>query len=390
MAKWKATKFPGVRYRENTQRKNGVKFDRYYAIRYRLNGRQKEEGLGWASAGWTEKKAADTLSSIRENIRTGKGPQTLSQSRAQKAEEMRRAEQIITFGDFFRDTYFPERNRNTQRREEQLFRAYIEPVIGSKKLSEISPFDLERVKKKMDHLAPRTIRYALAVVRQVFNKARDYGVFPGENPVIRVKFPSADNKRQRFLTRAEADTLLSEIGKRSLQLHDMALLSLHCGLRQGEIFSLTWDCTDLDAGTLFIRDTKSGKDRHVYMTGQVKEMFVRREVTKEKDLIFLSRKGEQIKDISKVFFRVVKEMGLNDGISDRRQKVVFHTLRHTFASWLVQDGETLYTVAKLLGHSTVAMTERYSHLAPDNLRSAMERFESNLSPSSVIPFPKAG
>jgi integrase len=57
-------------------------------------------------------------------------------------------------------------------------------------------------------------------------------------------------------------------------------------------------------------------------------------------------------------------------ISDARQRVVFHTLRHTFASWLVQQGTPLYTVAELMGHTTIEMSRRYSHLAPDTLRKA--------------------
>ena len=61
----------------------------------------------------------------------------------------------------------------------------------------------------------------------------------------------------------------------------------------------------------------------------------------------------------------------------------FHTLRHTFASWLVQSGESLYTVKELLGHSTMAMTERYSHLASKNLKNAVMKLEDSLKATTV-------
>ena len=97
--------------------------------------------------------------------------------------------------------------------------------------------------------------------------------------------------------------------------------------------------------------------------------------------------------VSDTFARTVDELGLNntgeviqdkDGndipvrITDARQKVVFHTLRHTFASWLVQQGTPLYTVAELMGHSTLEMSRRYSHLAPDTLRKAALSLQGHL------------
>jgi integrase len=89
--------------------------------------------------------------------------------------------------------------------------------------------------------------------------------------------------------------------------------------------------------------------------------------------------------VSDTFARVIDELGFNNTgeftedaegnplpvkIQDRRQRVVFHSLRHTFASWLVMKGVPLYTVAQLMGHSTIIMTQRYSHLAPDSMRRA--------------------
>ncbi|HDR14082.1 MAG TPA: hypothetical protein ENN79_01070 [Desulfobacteraceae bacterium] len=66
---------------------------------------------------------------------------------------------------------------------------------------------------------------------------------------------------------------------------------------------------------------------------------------------------------------------MNEGVEDRRQKVTFHTLRHTFASWLVEDGTDLFTVKELLGHADYKMTSRYSHIAADGLRAAVRRLD---------------
>jgi integrase len=81
-------------------------------------------------------------------------------------------------------------------------------------------------------------------------------------------------------------------------------------------------------------------------------------------------------------------MGMNEGVTDARQKVVFHTLRHTFASWLVMRGVPLYDVAKLMGHNTIVMTQRYAHLAPDRLRASAVGLSGMLDkkPATVLPF----
>ena len=88
------------------------------------------------------------------------------------------------------------------------------------------------------------------------------------------------------------------------------------------------------------------------------------------DFVFPATGGGQRRWTSDSFTRTVDELKLNEGITDARQKIVFHSLRHTFASWLVKRGNPLYTVGELLGHSTLEMTKRYAHLAPDTLRKA--------------------
>ena len=94
-----------------------------------------------------------------------------------------------------------------------------------------------------------------------------------------------------------------------------------------------------------------------------------------------------------VFKRVVKEFGPNAGIEDRRQRVCFHSLRHTHASWLVQAGTDLFTVQKQLGHTTATMTQRYSHLQENHFKTVTKVFDDTKESeqrSKVLPMIKKG
>jgi integrase len=392
MTAWHKTQYPGVRYREHPSRKFQGKLDRYFAIRYKIKGVLKEEALGWSSEGWNAQKAHLERSGLRKAQTLGEGPQTLGEKRelAQEAKkaEIERKERLskdqLTFRQYFMDTYFPGAKSNKKewswKREQSLLKLWIDPVVGKLPLKDIRPLHLERIKKNMTDAkkSPRSIHYALAVIRQVFNSARKNRLFQGISPVTGVSKPKIDNGRQRFLTRAEADSLLDHLASSSPQLYDMSLLSLHCGLRAGEIFNLTWGCVDFTNGTLLLMDTKSGRNRTVFMTSKVKEMLEKKPDRSPEALVFKSRDGKKFKEISGAFRGVIKELGLNKDITDPRMKVTFHSLRHSYASWLVQNGEDLYTVKKLLGHSTITMTERYSHLGSNTLRKAVERLDSSL------------
>ena len=111
------------------------------------------------------------------------------------------------------------------------------------------------------------------------------------------------------------------------------------------------------------------------MTKAVKELFEKKTSGDNNELVFPARGGGKITEISNAFDRSLDALGLNEGVTDRRMKVVFHTLRHTYASWLVQSGENLYTVKELMGHSTLAITERYSHLAKGTLQDAVKKID---------------
>ncbi|MFO7802050.1 MAG: tyrosine-type recombinase/integrase, partial [Desulfovermiculus sp.] len=95
----------------------------------------------------------------------------------------------------------------------------------------------------------------------------------------------------------------------------------------------------------------------------------------QSDFVFESRNGGQMGEISSAYFRAAEKLGLNtdqsgNTIQDKRKRVDFHCLRHTYASWLAIDGTPLYTIKNLLGHSSITMTERYAHLCPNHTREA--------------------
>lgn len=404
--KWFRTSYKGLRYRKHKTRKHGVDFDRFYQFRHMVDGKRVEDSLGWLSDGWTEDKCLKEIIRIKEAKTTGSGPKTLAekrnlaeQKRLAELEEQRQAEkeierlnrtkkEFIEIWDEYRE--IPTDNKSeTVRTEELLMRLWILPIIGGKKINDICELDVQKIKKNIlsSDRAPRTAELALAVLRKVINYAIKQKYRTSDNPVKEViKKIKYDNKRMRFINREEANLLLAALKEKSEVIHDVALMSLHTGCRAGELFKLQWLDLNFENEQIFLKDTKNAESRFVYMSQAVKEMLLRRKSKDERKrqknaewnlnlLVFPGKGGKIITGVSRTFSRVVEELGLNKNIKDRRQKLVFHSLRHSAASWLVQEGVPLFTVQRLLGHQTAALTERYSHLAPANLRAVTSVFD---------------
>jgi len=386
------TKHPGVRYRIHNTRKHGIQYDKYFAIYFWANGKRHDEGLGWASQGWTVEKAAGELAKLKESHRTGQGPQTLSEKREvenvqrEKRETLKKQseKESVTFSEFYNNSYLPllgNKAPGSVHAEKILFTKWIKPYIGNMPFKDIFPLHIEKIKKAMTDLkkAPRSIEYVFSTARQIWNQAKRDGLTDRDSPTKQVKKPKYDNKRTTFFTHEQADILLEKLKEKSTQVYHISLLSLHTGMRASEIFKLKWVDLNLEEGIINIKDAKSGS-RPAFMTSEVKAMFekIKSQNNFFNDLVFTSNAGDTIRQISKTFERVIDELGFNEGITDRRQRFTFHNLRHTYASWLVQQGTPLYTVQQLMGHKSIALTERYSHLAPDSLKAAVTAFEKNL------------
>jgi len=422
--KWIKTAHKGLRYYEHPYRKHGKQRDRYYSIRFKVGGKDYGYGVGWLSDGIPEtilkgdpeigfqEYCLELLRRYKGNIKTGSGPRSPKERRSidEKNREQAEQERIktekenITFGDFMTKTYLPQckldKKAKTYDTEEMLYRVHLAETIGTLPFGKIAPVQLERIKKDMadKKKSDRTIQYVLQLTRQAFHTARKLGIFAGESPTDAVKWPKLDNMKLRYLSISEADELLTALAAKSKNLHDMALLSLHAGLRFGEIAALTWQNVDFDKrifndktkewevySVLAILNAKTGS-RIAYLTERAKVMLKSRKQGKPDALIFPKRSGKDgvMAQASKVFADTVNELKLNDGILDRKQRITFHALRHTYATHLYESTHDLFLTQRSLGHTTSTMTARYAKMSEKRLREgavALEKaFAANAKP----------
>lgn len=362
----KRTRYIGVFERTSKERIHNGKPDICFDVCYKSNGRLVWEKAGWASEGYSSKLAANIRAERIRSIRHG--------------DELPKQKRNIPYFKDVASKYmqWATENKKSSRDDKSRYDKHLAGKFDNKRMNEITSFDLERLKSDLtkEGLAAQTVKHCLVLVRQIFNKAITWGLWDGKNPIKGVKLPTVSNERERFLSHEEADLLLNKLLTVSKQTHDIALLSLHCGLRAGEVLNLRGQDIDFQNELINIADPKSNKPRKAYMTKAVKEMLLQRIPESPDNFIFKDRKhGGKIKEVSRSYFRTVKELKFNKGISDNRQKVTFHTLRHTFASWLALQGESLITIRELLGHKSFAMTQRYTHLIPAEKRRATLKLE---------------
>ena len=367
MAKRILTNYKGVYQRTSEVRLHHGRKDICFDISYTIGTRLKWEKIGWMSEGYTAKLASEIRSERLRSIRHGTDiPNNIK-------------------APFFKDVAleylkWARANKISACDDEGRYKNHLSHRFDKRRLNEISVFDLERMKKELlnQGLAPSTTVLVLALFRGIFNKAIAWGMYKnGLNPVKGVKIPKLNNQRERFLSYDEADMLLDELAKSSQDCHDMALLSLHSGLRAGEIFNLKGQDLDFENEMISISDPKNNESRKTFMTKSVKEMLQMRMPESPNEFVFKNyRTGGKVNSISRTFQRAIVKLGFNHSIDDPRKRITFHNLRHTFASWLAMAGEPILIIKELLGHKSISMSLRYAHLIPDQKRQAILNMES--------------
>lgn len=238
--------------------------------------------------------------------------------------------------------------------------AYWRGALGTLRLSDITPslVALHRDRllgalsgghryRKLKPRSDATVRNYLIELSRLFTYAVKELHVVEENPVSRVSKPSASKWRVRFLTDEERAALLAACRESpSADLYPFVLFCLTTGCRKGEAAALEWRHVDLGRRWAVFPTTKNGTARGVPLTHAVAELL--RERPRAGDRVFPH-------DITSAWHSAVAKAGLVD--------FRFHDLRHSAGSTLTMNGANAVEVATLLGHKTLDMVKRYSHLS---------------------------
>ncbi|PIV52714.1 MAG: hypothetical protein COS17_07820 [Elusimicrobia bacterium CG02_land_8_20_14_3_00_37_13] len=213
-------------------------------------------------------------------------------------------------------------------------------------------------------MAKSTVNRELALLKHIYTKAIEWGKVT-ENPVKKVKLFKEDNQRVRYLEKGEIKMLLDTCKD---YMKPIVITALYTGMRLSEILNLTWDDIDFTRGIITVRITKNNEKRYLPMNTELRNTleYLKKNCNLDSPYAFCNSKGDKFAKytISHRFNKVIKELGIKD--------FCFHCLRHTFASHLVMSGADIVTIQRLLGHKTLAMTLRYSHLSPNFMQSTIE------------------
>jgi len=247
--------------------------------------------------------------------------------------------------------------------------------IGDIKSSTVSAYKAHLLEKGY---SKETILKELGLLRRIFNIAIDEWEVCHENPVPKAlrTLGRVDNKRVRYLKPDELCRLTAAL---PAWLKPIVTMARHTGLRRSNLLELTWSQVDSDKKILIIPKTKNSLPIGLPLTQTAAQTLTDiRHKRLTSSLVFCNGNGNPYSatKVSKAFLRASRRAKIDN--------LRFHDLRHDFASGLVQAGVPIHTVKELLGHRDLRMTVRYSHLAPENLREAVQVLDQRDKSSYVF------
>ena len=242
-----------------------------------------------------------------------------------------------------------------------------------KPIAEVSLHDLERFKREREAegVGPQTLKHAFNVIRGAWKHARRLGYATSDLDFPQIRLPKY---RLRFLSHEEEQRLLCELDplrevkglmpygrrptdlKRTMQdAYDLVILLLDTGARYSEVANIKWSQIFLDQREIHLWRPKVQNETILYMTDRVYEVLKRRAGSRGSGLhVFRNKRGGARGYSGRAIAKGLRRAGLTD--------CTIHTLRHTLASRLVQNGMSIYEVREILGHTDIKTTMRYAHL----------------------------
>lgn len=274
-----------------------------------------------------------------------------------------------TLDEFFYDRYLPfvKSYKRSWQSDESYYRIHIQRHLGYKHLDEINKHDIIKVQRlRLDSGgAVGSANRQLVLIRYIFNLAIRWET-PGvsKNPSAGIRLFEDLAKKERFLSVEEAKRLYEAVqhSDNSMLQYIIPMLIL-TGARKREVLDAQWQDFDLKRRDWRIPMSKSGRPRHVPLSEGVIQLLATVPTVNLGSFVFANPKtGRPYVSIFNSWNSARKLAGLSD--------VRIHDLRHSFASFLVNNGRSLYEVQKILGHTQIKTTQRYAHLSQDTLLDA--------------------
>jgi len=240
------------------------------------------------------------------------------------------------------------------------------PYFGAMRMSDIEKRDVvQLINDQLPSYKPGSINRVIILLRYMFNLAIKWEVEGvSRNPTAGIPLLKEDNHVERFLSSEEAKALLIAIknSKNPMLQHIISMLIL-TGARKREVLDAKWEDFNMERNIWRIPTTKAGKARIVPLSDTASVLLIK--LRQRKRCAYAFANPVTLKPYSSVYYSwhtARKKAGLSD--------VRVHDLRHSFASFLVNAGRSLYEVQTLLGHTQIKTTQRYAHLSTTSLRSA--------------------
>lgn len=278
-------------------------------------------------------------------------------------------EVIIAYLDAHSDIRSAQRNRYSAISLGRTFAGLAMRQIGGAQIREYVTV------READGVGKATIRRELGLFSAAINWCRREMEWNIRNPV-QGRRPKAPPGRVRWISRDEAALLIqaADRNSRAPLAGEFIRLALHTGMRRGELLGLEWRRVDLAQGMVYLgtQHQKNGRYGSVPLNGEARRVLVRlanwrAEHCPATRWVFCHRDGSRLQSVKRSFLTACQQVGIEDFTP--------HDLRHTFAAWLVQSGVQILDVRDLLRHTDIGMTQKYAHLAPENLRAAVERLD---------------
>ena len=288
-----------------------------------------------------------------------------------------------TLGELVRDRYLPhvQSYKRSWKTDETVLRVHALPLLGSVYVDQVRSEPIAAIVQKMrdQGYATGTTNRVVIVLRHIFNLARKWRI-PGvtENPTAGIVL-APDVNRERFLSIEEAQRLIASIEQDENEVARKAImLLLLTGARRNEVTHARWEHVDWERRTLLVPLSKSGKPRSIALNASALALLESIRRSDRSPYIFPAPTTDRP---SPSLYFPWQRIRVRAGLPDLR----LHDLRHSFASFLVNNGVSLYVVQGLLGHAHTRYTQRYAHLTPDTLLDAAETVSGLVSANRRAP-----